>query len=85
MFRSLLNGLFGCSHQRTTFPLTNAGKKETYIACLDCGKEFSYNWQEMRVGAPVSKPGPVPVPELAAADSRAFTVPARPRSIVAIR
>jgi hypothetical protein len=22
----------------------------TYVACLDCGKEFAYNWNEMRVG-----------------------------------
>ncbi|MDQ6679109.1 MAG: hypothetical protein M3Z09_17635 [Acidobacteriota bacterium] len=24
----------------------------TYVACLDCGKEFDYSWDEMRVGAP---------------------------------
>jgi predicted transcriptional regulator len=63
MFQSVLNMLFGCSHQRTTFPLTPARKSaafpaaaaaRTYVVCLDCGKEFAYNWQEMRVGAPVS-------------------------------
>ena len=21
----------------------------TYVACLDCGKEFPYDWQEMKV------------------------------------
>ena len=21
----------------------------TYVACLDCGKEFAYDWQEMKV------------------------------------
>jgi hypothetical protein len=58
---SLLNMLFGCSHRRTTFPLTparKAGKSNTrnatYVVCLDCGKEFDYNWQEMRIGEPVS-------------------------------
>jgi len=30
-------------------------RTRTYVACLDCGKEFDYNWDEMRVGAP--KPG----------------------------
>jgi hypothetical protein len=22
--------------------------------CLDCGKEFDYDWQEMRIGQPVT-------------------------------
>jgi hypothetical protein len=47
MINSLLNALFGCSHQRTTFPITPA-RRATYVACLDCGKEFDYNWKEMR-------------------------------------
>jgi hypothetical protein len=60
MLQSLLNTLFGCSHQRTTFPLTPArtsapadpaaSRKGTYVVCLDCGKEFAYNWDQMRVG-----------------------------------
>lgn len=54
MLQSLLNSLFGCSHQRTTFPITPgrnaAARKGTYVVCLDCGKEFAYNWEEMRVG-----------------------------------
>ena len=53
MLQSLFNSLFGCSHQRTTFPLTpgrTASHKGTYVVCLDCGKEFAYNWDEMRVG-----------------------------------
>ena len=60
MLQSLLNSLFGCSHQRTTFPLTPGRKNSyptavatqhgTYVVCLDCGKEFAYNWDEMRVG-----------------------------------
>jgi hypothetical protein len=24
--------------------------------CLDCGKEFGYNWAEMRIGDPVAAP-----------------------------
>ena len=61
MMNSLLNVLFGCSHRRTTFPMTPARKvgmsnshNATYVVCLDCGKEFDYNWQEMRIGQPVS-------------------------------
>jgi len=61
MFQSLIDTLFGCSHQRTTFPLTPARRSGgtvlsatqrngTYVTCLDCGKEFAYDWKTMRVG-----------------------------------
>jgi len=56
MLQSLLNTFFGCSHQRTKFPQTPARKAPgvmrngTYVVCLDCGKEFAYNWDKMRVG-----------------------------------
>ena len=60
MLQSLINTFFGCTHQRTTFPLTPARKgvyaapgatrNGTYVVCLDCGKEFAYDWNEMRVG-----------------------------------
>jgi len=63
MLQSLLNTLFGCNHRNTTFPLTPArrnaafsapgGRIGTYVVCLDCGKEFAYNWNDMRVGEPV--------------------------------
>jgi hypothetical protein len=60
MMNTLMNALFGCSHRRTTFPLTparkvgrSAARNGTYVVCLDCGKEFDYNWQEMRIGAQV--------------------------------
>ena len=61
MFQSILNTLFGCAHQRTTFPLTplrknaafSASRNGAYVVCLDCGKEFSYDWDEMRVGEAV--------------------------------
>jgi hypothetical protein len=66
MLQSLLNTFFGCSHQRTTFPQTPArkgagypapgaiNKSSTYVVCLDCGKEFAYNWNEMRLGQQVT-------------------------------
>ena len=63
MIQSILSTLLGCSHHRTTFPLTPSRKAPglqlaatrtgTYITCLDCGKEFAYNWSEMKVGQPV--------------------------------
>lgn len=59
---NLLDLMFGCSHRHTTFPLTPArrdamssvaARKGTYVVCLDCGKEFSYNWREMSMGKQV--------------------------------
>jgi hypothetical protein len=65
MIQSILNKMFVCSHHRTTFPLTpsrkngaaqgpGATKIGTYTVCLDCGREFAYNWSEMRMGQPVT-------------------------------
>ncbi|MGB7761596.1 MAG: hypothetical protein WBL61_17325 [Bryobacteraceae bacterium] len=67
MFQSLVDTLFGCAHSRTTFPMTpgrrngagtgnNSTKLGTYVVCLDCGKEFAYDWRTMRVGNPVVAP-----------------------------
>jgi hypothetical protein len=58
MLDALLNYLFGCCHDKTTFPLThtaNLGNRQrtTYIACLNCGAEFVYDWKHMRVGLPL--------------------------------
>ena len=67
MFQSIMNTLFSCSHPRTTFPLTpvrrgaaTGGGSRTYVVCLDCGREFDYNWQDMRVGEPVATQLPAP-------------------------
>ena len=63
MLESLLNTLFGCAHQRMTFPISPgrnlksrpaaAHRHGMYVVCLDCGQEFSYDWDEMRIGEPV--------------------------------
>jgi hypothetical protein len=60
MLHALLTALFGCTHGKTTFPLTpgstidsprrGSGLNGPYVVCLDCGKEFRYNWSEMRIG-----------------------------------
>jgi hypothetical protein len=67
MFESFLNVIFGCSHQRITFPQTpvrkaagyaasSSARRGTYVVCLDCGKEFDYDWSGMRVGQAVNAP-----------------------------
>lgn len=60
MIDSLFNTLLFCSHRRISFPMT-IRKADTFssaprrnqmlVSCLDCGKEFSYNWEEMRIDA----------------------------------
>jgi hypothetical protein len=54
----IFDALFGCWHKNISFPQTlKAGKRRsaaasetgTYVVCLDCGQEFAYDWQQMRV------------------------------------
>jgi hypothetical protein len=40
--------IFRCSHERTSFPLTPTNGRGTYVACLECGREFKYDWQQMK-------------------------------------
>lgn len=58
MIGKLYDALFGCRHSRYSFPVTirrgtrrpqAAALTGTYVACLDCGKELAYDWQEMKV------------------------------------
>jgi hypothetical protein len=58
MIASLVDMFFGCWHKNYSFPITaKKGQRRagaaaltgTYVVCLDCGKEFPYDWQEMRV------------------------------------
>jgi RNase P subunit RPR2 len=58
MFSRLMDAMFGCRHARYSFPITvrpgsnrysKAQRTGTYVACLDCGKEFRYDWQEMKI------------------------------------
>ncbi len=50
----VINLLFRCKHNNTTFPLTTKDKathrKRTYVVCLGCGQEFEYDWSEKRRG-----------------------------------
>ena len=69
MIDTMWNLLFRCQHRRTTFPLTPARPKgaapsdkhaDTYVVCLDCGKQFVYDWEKMRLGGAVDISGEAP-------------------------
>jgi hypothetical protein len=58
MLGRLIEGVFGCRHSRCSFPVTirrgtrsseAASLTGTYVVCLGCGKEFPYDWKEMRM------------------------------------
>ncbi len=60
MIDSILNLLFRCAHRRLTRPVTPVSKAgvpqgQTYVVCLDCGKQFSYDLHEMRIGRPLER------------------------------
>jgi hypothetical protein len=55
MIDTVLNLLFRCPHRRLTrpvAPITKAGQPhgQSYVVCLDCGKQFEYDLNEMRIG-----------------------------------
>ncbi len=57
MISNLVDALFGCAHKRLTFPMTcargtsppDASGNDTYVTCLRCGREFSYDWHRMKL------------------------------------
>jgi hypothetical protein len=61
MIDSLFNTILFCAHRRISFPMTIRRQphafssapcgNQTCVICLDCGKKFSYNWEEMRIAA----------------------------------
>ncbi len=55
---NLFDLLFGCWHKNLSFPFSvkrrqprppAAWRTGTYVVCLDCGKEFAYDWQGMEI------------------------------------
>ena len=64
MIAKLLDVLFGCRHSNYSFPITVRSRSlrnsaarltGTYVACLDCGREFPYDWQDMKVVTSVAE------------------------------
>ncbi|HXN47153.1 MAG TPA: hypothetical protein VN893_10965 [Bryobacteraceae bacterium] len=60
MISLLAELLFRCAHRRLTRPITPVSKPgvpsgETYVVCLECGKQFYYDWEKMRLGGPVER------------------------------
>jgi hypothetical protein len=56
---TVLNLLLRCPHKRITRPITPVSKTgvrngDTYVVCLECGKQFTYDLNEMRIGKPVA-------------------------------
>ena len=52
---------FGCTHKHYSFPISTRPQRPkpraelatgVYVVCLDCGKEFSYDWHEMKILTP---------------------------------
>jgi hypothetical protein len=51
----ILNLVFRCGHRRLSRPLSRVSKPgqpagQTYVVCLDCGKQFAYDTVAMRLG-----------------------------------
>ena len=62
---SFLDVLFGCSHKKLSFPITVRSARSrshvssvtgTYVVCLECGQEFPYDWNEMKVVGSAKSP-----------------------------
>ena len=61
---TLILSLFrGCQHKHFTFPRTTkeghcyqAKEGHCYQACVECGKQFAYDWAAMRRLGPVDAP-----------------------------
>ena len=65
MIIDFVDMLFGCWHNNYSFPIsTKSGQRRneaaqrtgTYVVCLDCGKEFAYDWKQMKVVNGSSQP-----------------------------
>lgn len=55
---NILNLVFRCRHRRLSSPMTPPAKpgkmrEGAYVVCLDCGKQFVYDLQQMRMGKKV--------------------------------
>lgn len=61
MIDTILNLLFRCRHGRLTRPVSTVSKRgqpgnASYVVCLECGKRFEYDLDNMQIGKPIQKP-----------------------------
>ena len=67
MLGRLFDALFGCWHSEYSFPITvKKGRRSaaasvtgTYVVCLDCGKEWPYDWKQMKIVSDSAERAPV--------------------------
>jgi hypothetical protein len=70
MIANLMDILFGCWHSNYSFPITAKSRRGaarvtgTYVVCLDCGREFPYDWKTMQVVGENFKPAVASTPVL---------------------
>jgi len=55
---NILNLLFRCRHRSLSRPISPSVKfgkprRDAYVVCLDCGKQFGYDLVRMRMGKAV--------------------------------
>jgi hypothetical protein len=63
MVGKVIDLLFGCRHRLVTRPITPVRRcgnppGDTYVSCLECGRQFHYDTRDMRVGTPMPTPRP---------------------------
>jgi hypothetical protein len=60
MIDTVLNLLFRCPHKRLTRPVAPISRQGqphggSYVVCLDCGKQFEYDLNQMRIGKAIPR------------------------------
>lgn len=60
MIDTVLHLLFRCAHRHLTRPFTPLGEEgdprhQSYVVCLDCTKQFTYDLKEMQVGKMIDR------------------------------
>ena len=94
---ALADWLLGCSHRRTSFPITrrtsvgvdgqrSTREAETYIVCRECARHFEYDWTTMRItGQPATAASASRLDPRGVIGGTAVIVKRRTRAIVDLR
>jgi len=55
MLQACVEFLLGCQHKRLSFPVVGQEDRDRdginaqpHVTCLDCGREFWYDWKRMK-------------------------------------